>query len=128
MPVKYEAVALKKCQFQGVLYPPGRRYSGFRQPPEGLFRVISSEDLSEETIAEQKAAEEKAKKERVPSDPTPRDREEEQASLSSEQASLSSPPVRQAGDEQKGAKERVSDDKAGSRKQGADAAGRSDGQ
>ena len=77
MPVKYDAVALKKCQFQGVLYPTGRRYSGFKKPPDGLFRVDKTENLSEEAVAEQKEKEKKARQTKVPSDPTPRNREEE---------------------------------------------------
>ena len=78
MITKYEATALVKCQFQGILYPPGRKYSGFVKPPDKLFRIDKAEDMSEEALEAARTAElEAAEQAHVPSDPTPRDREKE---------------------------------------------------
>jgi hypothetical protein len=80
MPVRYEATAIKKCQFQGILWHPGRKYSGFAKPPEGLFEIGNTASLTEEAVEkEQEAKKKKAASERIPSDPTPRDRVQEAA-------------------------------------------------
>jgi hypothetical protein len=79
MPTRYEAKALKKCQFQGLLWRPGQAYEGYMKPPEEIFRITKTTEVTAEAIAKSAAAEKKKKQEKTPSDPTPKERPAEPA-------------------------------------------------
>lgn len=75
---RYKAVALRRCQFQGLLYREGASYTGGAEPPRENFKVLGVEDISQDVLREEeKAKAEKAVKELTPSNPTPRDRKAE---------------------------------------------------